>query len=106
MLEEVKTIKTSENIVMTCVYVFRDVRVTLITIYNPPATGSYKVECYQHFETIDSLIVRIDEFVVQKGKENGLIVNDHVNFCNTNCDHQASSDLSEKLLLQNLLNSI
>ena len=49
--------------------------VTLITIYNPPVNSSYRIECSKICETIDSLVVKIDQYVAQKGKENCLIVN-------------------------------
>ena len=69
VLEEVKTIDTTESWVSTCVYEFRDIMVTLITIYNPPVNSSYRNEYSILFGTIDSPIGQFDQYVAEKGKD-------------------------------------
>ena len=44
VLEEVKTIDITENF-FSYVHVFRDILVTLITLYNPPMNSSCRTEC-------------------------------------------------------------
>ena len=59
---KVEVLRTSSDFICCCLYIFNEVTIVIITIYNPPADSKYRLSADLFCETIPEIVRDVQEY--------------------------------------------
>ena len=81
---KMEVLRTNSDFICCCLYIFKEVTIVIITIYNPPADSKYRISADLFCKTIQEIVRDVQEY--QRSIESfTFFLNGDINFTHTDC---------------------
>ena len=96
-----EVLRTNSDFICCCLYIFKEVTIFIITIYNPPADSIYRLSADLFCKTIQEIVRDVQEY--QRSIESfTFFLNSDINFTHTDWLTLSSNCSYEKAVLDEL----